>query len=45
MPQPKRQLATILFTDIVGYTATMQQNERQAIVIVRRFLQAMPERP
>ncbi len=31
-----RRLAVIMFTDIVGYTAMMQQNEKQAIECVKR---------
>ena len=30
------QLAAILFTDIVGYTAIMQHDEEQARVIIKR---------
>ena len=33
----QRRLAAILFTDIVGYTAMMQQNEVQALTIIRRY--------
>src|SRR6185436_21045942 len=33
----QRRLAAILFTDIVGYTAVMQQSEVQALTIVRRY--------
>ncbi|MDX2048221.1 MAG: adenylate/guanylate cyclase domain-containing protein, partial [Chitinophagaceae bacterium] len=35
MPQ-SRQLAAILFTDIAGYTAIMQQDEQRAIKLVKR---------
>ena len=31
-----RQLAAIMFTDIEGYTAIMQQNEQQALIIRNR---------
>src|SRR5215467_463288 len=33
----QRRLAAILFTDIVGYTAVMQQSEVQAVTIIRRY--------
>ena len=35
----QRQLSAILFTDIEGYTALMQQNERQALVVRDRHRQ------
>ncbi len=38
MSQQTRQLAAILFTDIVGYTAMMQQDENQAVAIVKRYI-------
>lgn len=31
-----RQLAAIMFTDIVGYTAMMQQDEKQAVTAIKR---------
>jgi adenylate cyclase len=31
----QRQLAAIMFTDIVGYTAMMQKNEQQAVTIIK----------
>src|SRR5688572_20155455 len=33
-----RRLAAILFTDIVGYTAAMQQDEVRAVGLVRRYI-------
>lgn len=30
-----RQLAAIMFTDIVGYKAKMQQNEEKAVAIIK----------
>ena len=38
MPDQNRQLAAILFTDIVGYTAMMQQDEDRAVAIVKRYM-------
>ena len=37
MPQYNRQLAAILFTDIVGYTGMMQQNEENALLVMDRY--------
>src|SRR5450432_303590 len=37
MPQHNRQLAAILFTDIVGYTAIMQMDETHASEIMDRY--------
>jgi len=34
----KRRLAAILFTDIVGYTAMMQQDEKHASAIMKRYV-------
>lgn len=40
MPQ-QRRLAAILFTDIVGYTALMQQDELKAVAIVKRYISVL----
>ena len=38
MQNHQRQLAAILFTDIVGYTAMMQQNEATAVATLNRYI-------
>lgn len=38
MAQQNRQLASILFTDIVGYTAMMQADEAHAVTIMNRYV-------
>ena len=37
----QRRLAAILFTDIVGYTSIMQQNEIAAIKIIKRHVEVL----
>ncbi len=37
MPSQSRQLAAIMSTDIVGYTAMMQQNEEKAVAVMPRL--------
>ncbi len=36
MPKPSRQLAAIMFTDIVGYTALMGKDSAKALELVRK---------
>ncbi len=38
MQNQNRQLAAILFTDIVGYTAMMQQDEQKALAVIRHYI-------
>jgi class 3 adenylate cyclase len=37
MSTEQHQLAAILFTDIVGYTALMQRDEDRAMILIRRY--------
>ena len=32
-----RQLAAIMFIDIVGYTVMMQQNEEKAVAVIKHY--------
>ena len=41
---PTRRLAVILFADIAGYTALMQQNEQDALGVLTRFKQCFEEK-
>lgn len=41
MPEKNRQLAAIMFTDIVGYTAMMQRDEQLAISMVKHHQEVL----
>ena len=41
MPETTRQLAAIMFTDIVGYTALMHQDEQEGVNIVQRHKEVL----
>jgi TolB-like protein/class 3 adenylate cyclase len=41
MNEPSRQLAAIIFCDIVGYSAIMQESETEAVEKVNRFRQVI----
>jgi len=43
MEQQNRQLAAILFTDIVGYTAMMQKDEQNALAVTRHFVAVLKQ--
>ncbi len=43
MQEQNRQLAAILFTDIVGYTAMMQQDEQNAVAVTRHYISVLKE--
>ena len=43
MQHQHRHLAAILFTDIVGYTAMMQQDEQNAVTITKRYASVLKQ--
>ena len=43
MQREQRQLAAILFTDIVGYTAMMQKDEQNALVVTRHYIATLKQ--
>src|SRR5580765_788838 len=43
MQPEQRQLAAILFTDIVGYTAMMQKDEQNALAVTRHYVATLKQ--
>lgn len=43
MQNQHRQLAAILFTDIVGYTGMMQQDEQNAVAVTKRYTSVLKQ--
>jgi class 3 adenylate cyclase len=43
MEHQNRQLAAILFTDIVGYTAMMQKDEQDALAVTRHYIAVLKQ--
>jgi adenylate cyclase len=43
MQEQNRQLAAILFTDIVGYTAMMQKDEQNALAVTRHYIATLKQ--
>jgi adenylate cyclase len=43
MPEQNRQLAAILFTDIIGYTAMMQKDEQNALAVTRHYIATLKQ--
>ncbi len=41
--EQRRQLAAILFTDIVGSTAMMQQDEQNAVIITKKYIRVLKQ--
>ena len=41
--EKRRQLAAILFTDIVGSTAMMQEDEQRAVIITKRYVKVLKQ--
>jgi len=42
MPEPSRHFASIMFTDIVGYTALMGKDSAKALELVRKSKEKKP---
>jgi adenylate cyclase len=43
MQNQNRQLAAILFTDIIGYTAMMQLDEQKAVAVTRHYITVLSQ--